>query len=501
MTNIIHYAAGAPGSGKTKNLIRMATQMASKGRNLLICSPTKKLCNETSSRFNKEKIKNHIITDETVKDTSVYRSLEKRLNSAKNEIFLSTHETLFNIDPISLTDTILIIDETPSIIDLNHITMAKEEWNEIFHFAKIENNTLTLKDDKKAEAIRRNNRYKSDKKKRKKREKTSISANEHHILESLINNRTTLIRNTKNGICASTIKINNIKEIISHTKETHLLAANIKNGLFEKLAVAMGVEFKKSELEVNGHTYNRKITIYPLFKNRISKYKLLLNHLGDVFDEHLGIKTYQNIDIALDRAITHAPLIYPYRLLVFANDWAEFDEAALPIRVLPVDMRGINSLSHHHTAICIFGGNASPLDIQCLKIISSKFGISLDALKSSWLVTKKLEQTLQCVTRTSIRNPECKEPLQFYVQDTETAEYLRESCMPNAVISNDLLLCSYEKKPEETKLKGKNEKFLEIIREFGTRPKKEIIDVLIDSGFSKTNAYARIKNYYQQITV
>lgn len=513
MTNTVYFAAGAPGSGKTENLLNQAQAMAKKGKNLLIATPKKELCKELGDRLTKKKTAHTIITEDEITDCSVSFSIKEKLATANNEILIITHAALFLLEHTTVSDLVIVIDETPNLLEFHKISMPNNEWDRLFHYVEESDNTLKIITDKEAEIREKNKRYKSDQGRTKGNQKSALSHNEHLILDALLKNRTVAIRKGESKTQAQVINDDNLhklKAITKNAKEVHLLAANIAGGLFETLATASNITIDKSPLGVKNHNYNKDITIYTLFKSPPSKSKLLVTRSGKKLATHVGIPFYQHLDIALNKAITNAPTIHPYTNLVFTHDWAKLDESESTLIILSPECRGLNQYSKHHVAICLFHGNASPMDALCLDLIANRMEISSRKLRDAWNVTYKLERTLQCSTRTSVRSEkkicklnrklkckeqcECNNGVYLYVQDIETANYLKETCMLHAVIDRSLET-EFIKHLEESKTTKKEQSALQIIMGNEHKGKKIILEELINTGMSTATAY----RYYNRI--
>lgn len=513
MTNTIYFAAGAPGSGKTENLLNRAHAMASEGSNLIIAAPKKELCNELGNRLSSKKIAHTIITEDQLTDYTVSSAIEAKLSTAINEIIIITHSALFLLDNKTISNTIIVIDETPNLLEFQKISMPTKEWDRLFRYIEENDKTLKILPSKEEEIKEKNKRYKSDQRRTKGNPKSALSHNEHLIFDALLKNKTVVVRKGENKTQAQVINDHNLrklKEITSSAKEVHLLAANIAGGIFETLAIAMGIAIEKSPLEAKTHTYDKKIIIHTLFKSPPSKSKLLSDNRGKKLATHIGAPFYQYIDIAFERAITNAPVMYPYANLVFAHDWTRFNKEDSTIKVLSPECRGLNAYSEHNVAICLFHGNASPMDAACLDIIADNIKIPRQKLREAWKISYKLERALQCSTRTSVRTKNtacrlnrklrCKEKCQctncvhLYVQDMETANYLKETCMHHALIDKSLEI-DLSESPRETKKSTKQLNALHIVLENKNKSKKTILEELTNSGMSTATAY----RYYKKL--
>ncbi|EOD8980426.1 hypothetical protein ACJ5XD_001988 [Pseudomonas aeruginosa] len=152
----------------------------------------------------------------------------------------------------------------------------------------------------------------------------------------------------------------------------------------------------------------------------------------------------------------------------------------------------MNTQTDKTAAILLFTGNPSPNDKKSLRIIAEECNINCDDLLKAWTVTNKLEAALQAVTRTAIRKRGNTEPVYFYVQDMQIAEYLKSTYMPNAKIDISIALNVPKTQDNRSKLQPnqKEEAKNFIKREFDRNVKRSRItkSVMQTWGYSERQA-------------
>jgi len=181
-----------------------------------------------------------------------------------------------------------------------------------------------------------------------------------------------------------------------------------------------------------------------MLKDSWSKTKVLANEEGNQGFVH-DAQNNQIIDRVFETAIQHTP---NESFLIIQNSWSKFSDGYRPstqkvnteIKFIPMDCRGLNCHQNSTAALLLFSGKPSPNDRACLKIVGDKYGISLTELIKSWIVKNKNEASLQAVTRTAIRTQGNTKPVHFYVQDSEVADYFKQTYMKDAVIDHRLTL-------------------------------------------------------------
>jgi len=484
MTNkTIHTAIAAPGAGKTQTVINKIPELIRHGRKIVMALPTLSLNNDILDSMTKANLKPRIINskqDEVKHNkTSVTRAITDSLLKGDDNLIIITHDGLRRINPVLLRGYILIVDELPEIMDINHFTLNREDAEPVFAVTNTFNNQLQIKDNQLAEIKDRVKTYKTsivDKE-----SASTLSALEHKIFDALLtNNIVHYDTDTEEKTTFHIVVDKSVFPQIDQASETHVLAANIQGGMFDLFARKLGYQYKESLFTPKPTTYNCDIYIYPMLNCSWSKLKVLADNQGPQKHTHTG-ENNQIIDRIFDTALQHTP---NEKFLVVRNSWAKFSEnyrssakeTRTEIKFVKMDCRGLNCFQDSTAALLLFSGKPSPNDRKSLKVLGDKHGIDLKDLIDAWVVKNKFEASLQAVTRTAIRTHGNTKPVYFYVQDIEVADYLKETYMKNAII-DDRLALTVTAKPDGRSATPSNEKtkaftFIRHAIGNGTKPAK-----------------------------
>ncbi|WP_367372247.1 hypothetical protein [Pseudomonas lini] len=445
MSSIIHTALAAPGAGKTQTMIEKLPNYIKQGERVIIALPTRRLNGEILSRMKDLNLNPKVINSDEIHNKSVSKSIEGTLRNGNENLILVTHEGLKLTNPELLQGWILIIDETPAPLKLHHDTLGVLEAQQVFRMTDINDNFLTIKPGMITEMKQRVTTYKASKKDQSKA--STLSGLEHKLFEALLSEQIIYIEEgLKKGKVVfhfHTIIESNIYSHIKHAKETHILSATMEGGLFDLFSKKLGFQYKPSPFTPATFEYNCEITIFPMMDGMWSKTQALKNESGDHYWFHLAMRDCQMIDRVLANAINNTP---EEDFLVISNSWADFGpHYDIPnkksgIDYSTIDCRGLNTYKGKTAASLLFSGRPSPNDQKSFQILSEKHGISRSDLINAWIVTNKLDASLQAATRTAVRDRENKKPVFLYVQDLQVAEYLKKTHMKNAIINTSLAL-------------------------------------------------------------
>lgn len=459
MTNkIIYTAIAAPGAGKTQSVIDKIPAYIETGRKIIMAIPTLNLSKDLMISMFKANLKPRIINSQlnAIKQdkTSVTRLITEILKKGNDDLIIITHDGLRRIDPNLLQGYMLIIDEVPEIMDINHFTLNREEAEPVFAVTDNVNNQLQIKSDQITEIKDRVNTYKASIVGN--GSSSTLSALEHKIYDAILTKNIVHIDTDGEGKTNFHIIVEkSVFPQIDQARETHILAANIEGGIFDIFAQKLGYQYKKSMFTPEPTAYSCDTFIYPMLSGSWSKRKVLVDEQGTQNHAHTG-KNDQVMDRVFQLAIQNTP---EEKFLVIQNSWAKFSENYRPsvqpektkIDFIPMDCRGLNCFQDSTAALLLFSGNPSPNDKKSLKILGDKHGISLKNLIDAWIVKNKYEASLQAVTRTKIRSKGNTKSVYFYVQDIDVADYLKRTYMTNAIIDDRLALTI------NTKQDGKSE--------------------------------------------
>ncbi|NRH29222.1 hypothetical protein [Pseudomonas sp. MS19] len=505
MTKIIHKAIAAPGAGKTQTLINTLPEYIKRGEKIILALPTLKLSDDIVQRMHQAGLMPKIVNSEQCAKESVTKALGKLLWSGCENLIISTHEGIQLADPKLLRGYILVIDEVPEVLELNHYTLSEPEAQRIIDNTTSHGRHLKIKNGQITAIKNRVYTYKAALTNQKLG--STLSPLESKVYTTILNGNLAYMNKVKpqdgseSKYNIHTVVEKNLFEHIENAKETHILAANIDGGLFDLFAKKRGYEYKKSQLTPCEFNYTCNIHIYPLIKGRWSKTKALEDSAGNSHQSHIGLYNHQNIDKALAAAMWDCPLKKP---LIFLNSWHNFDlnhdYPKSDAKVCQIDSRGLNNYMDSTAAILLFGGLPSPHDRESLKRIGEQHGIDLKSLIDAWLVKNKLEASLQAATRTAIRNPENTTPVSLYVQDSEVAAYLKNTYMRNAVIDDRLALTPAEKEDGRSNLtahqKAEIKDFIQKIARMRVKRSAVNKHIMVTWGASETTARRWTKDFF-----
>lgn len=504
----IHTAIAAPGAGKTQAMIEKLPNYIKLGEKVILALPTRRLNGEILSRMKDLDLTPKVINSDEVNNRSVSKSIEGTLRNGNENLILVTHEGLKLTNPELLREWTLVIDESPSTLKFHHDTLGALEAQQIFRMTDINDNFLTIKNGMITEMKQRVTTYKASKKDQIKA--STLSGLEYRLFDALLSEQIIYVEEgLKKGKVVfhfHTIIESNIFEHIKHAKETHILSATIQGGLFDLFAKKFGFQYMRSPLTPAPFEYSCDITIFPMMNGMWSKTQALKNNSGDHYWFHLAMRDCQMIDRVLANAINNTP---EEDFLVIANSWADFGpNYDIPnkkngIDYSSIDCRGLNVYKGKTAASLLFSGRPSPNDQKSLQILSDKHGISLIDLINAWIVTNKLEASLQAATRTAVRDRENKKPVFLYVQDLQVAEYLKSTHMINAIIDTSLALTPPKQKDNRCAVtadeKNKVANFIKISFEKGMR-RLDINKALIELWeISETTARRWTRNILQGV--
>ena len=446
MIKSIYAAVAAPGAGKTKALITKLPELISLGERVIIALPTLNLCNDVITEMRSHGLTPRVINSKNTIGKSAANVINGVLRNKNEDLIIVTHEGLRLSDPTLLHSYILVIDEVPDVFEFQHIlNLHKAEAEKVFAELDSIDGLLYIKAGRMTHIKNRVKTYKAAEKA--KSVTSTLSKAEFQIFNTLTSKGMVHFEevNTtgQSKFNFFTIEEKSIFKHIQKAKETHILAANIRGGLFDCFAKLHGYQLKKSKFTPNYFEYSCPITIYPMLSQSWSKTKVLTDDSGKRNDKHLGQSSTQLIDKIFANAISNSP---NEKFIAIQNSWGNFDKIYIAgnknidISFPDFDCRGLNTLQDKTAAILLFSGKPSPNDKKSLRLLAKKHGMDINELEKSWIVKNKLEASLQAVTRTAIRNRNNTKHIKLYVQDMEVAEYLTNTYMKNATVDTKLAM-------------------------------------------------------------
>jgi len=463
---VIHTALAAPGAGKTESFIQHAPRLLSEGKCILLALPTIKLTDSIVQRCNGIALR--VVNSTTCQHVSPV--LASALGEKCDRFLITTHESLFQVDPRLLNGWVVVIDEIPQVLSLPYYWFDPIELGSIHVVAYESEGQLFLREEQKvgiefALETHRAAAVGAD--------RTSMLSKAGAIIfQSLLLGRTVFIDSaTDSGNrCIRPILELDCWSRLMAAEEVHVLGANVKGGLFDSFAQAHGFTFTLSMFTPDFAGYQCPITIYPLLPQgkKYSKSAALTTLDGERAQKHDGGEPRQIIDALLNTALSKAG----NKPLLFKNNWADF--RWLPkgqATVCTMDSRGLNDYMIATDAILLFGGNPSPAEKCGLDYLAKKYG---RIFTDSFVTTRLLETSLQAATRTAVRVSENTQPIRLFVQDERVASYLVSTYMPHALIDWSLSLeapvledrrtTQDARRPEVNELFAQGKKNAEIVR-------------------------------------
>ncbi|WP_251961761.1 hypothetical protein [Pseudomonas sp. Marseille-Q5299] len=420
---VIFAATGAPGSGKTESVLQALPALLAAGKHIVIAFPTVNLINEIAPRIERLHLAyKRIDSTSNIDSRQVVSKLNDALQCKDHSIVLCTHASIKNVDPRNLADWDLVVDELPQVINYFSYYFDEIEVNNLFAHLNQAERQLVIKADHQDDLQRIigvNGDITSTWSDGVRNIFRLILSNEEVFIESLDSNRKRLVW------CVETVLA--WWHIFAAANKVDVLAANVA-GDFKLHSELNGFQFKQSEFTPGVNTYKCPVTIYPLIRKGFKFSKRVV--LGDARQEP------RPIDLMLDTALANCASTP----LVSANNWSNLENRR-DIRFMSKESRGLNQYSDATDAILLFGGNPSPAEIMCLKDLAGKHELSYDVFFESFITTRLLEPSLQCVARTALRKPDNIEHINLFVQDERVVKYLTESYLQHAIVNWSLSDC------------------------------------------------------------
>ena len=442
MTKILNAVIGAPGSGKSQKLIEQIPTITTNTM-VIYAVPTNDLADEIAERI---KVQTNtepcVINGKRLKNTNVTRALNTHLAKTNYSIIITTHEAVRRSDPKLYAHKVLIIDELPSTLSTVAAMIDDVEYSRIQQYTELCEPTGKLKIKNKHRTIIQDQvtKYDTNQQTTNLNRSSTLSKFEYQVFRALLDNQLVVVTGKNKNRTIVIANENKLYEHFNSAKEVYIIAANIIGGEFEVMAKLNGFSLITSQFSPKRFAYSNNINIFVMAHETWTKSKSLDDMNGNRNEIHLGLPRHQQIDEVLHNALTHISSRTTDKPLVFANKWAKLEAHDHRIKLCNLDMRGINRLSDHTNAILLFSGQPGPRDKTALQAIADTYGVNQSGLTDAWIMTKKLETSLQAITRTAIREHDNKRETNFYVQDYEVAKYLKQTYMPNAVIDFSLAL-------------------------------------------------------------
>lgn len=500
MTNkIINIAIAMPGTGKTKAALAEIPGMLNLGKKVLYVAPTFALADQVFDDINKVSKYIQPIKIDSRNGVSAEAMLNKMLNPKENKyLIICQHASFQKCSTTHLGSWTVIIDELPMPINLRHATFDNTQLKRLELVENIDGQMKAktgmqelikteVKTFNKANGTN-NNRIDS-----------TLAKPTHIIYEAILDDTPVFVDINKNKNEKNHSTQDDQKTIIRvveeygfferfhAVREVHLLSATLDGSLFDWFARANGFTYEKSYFAPNNVKSCKDVTIYPMLSDDNYCSRGVLDSVDATSDE--GHKILYSITKLIDSHLGEKQ-----ECLMFSYSWGQ-QAHGNKLKQCKIDSRGLNHLSHIHNAFTIFHGNPTPIARRSLEFIAKKYNRSIEELEKAWKFTHKLEMTLQNVFRTSLRNKEIDNPINLYVQDTATAQFLQKTYLPNAIIDESLAKTYKVKKKPGPTPHPKKDLALELLKA-GMKQ----VDVVKITGLSKMTISNYAKLLRQAIT-
>jgi hypothetical protein len=448
MQKTIHLALALPGSGKTEKFLVAAKRLIKSGTKILYSVPTKALANEII-----ERLPSGITVTRIDSDIKTSVNTTKMLNDAlaptsEAKFIICQHATLLTCSLVHLRDWMLVMDETPTILDIPSYTFTKEQFEKI-DFIEVVNLRVQIKNGMRDSLLKDTSEYRASISESHTTNASTVSNSVHDIYSALAHDDLVFhglgnaeSEKTSNGNTIArteTVRIireNDFFSRFSAASETHLLTATVEGSLFDYYAKRKGFRYIESMFQPKKRTKFPTIRIYPMLTK------------NDTFSKSLAVAENEsqpgvtNLNLMVSRMLEK---IGNDTCLFFTHEWGQVFYGS-SIIVCKVDSRGIDSLKEHHNAMVAIHGNPTAPERRSLEYLAKKHGSSLAELTQAWKVTKKFEVTFQNVFRTGLRKTyvqdgseiTCEKEIGLFVQDYETLDFLK-LFLPTAIIDESLV--------------------------------------------------------------
>ncbi|MFL1415889.1 DEAD/DEAH box helicase family protein [Pseudomonas fildesensis] len=442
---IIHTSIATPGTGKTMAAIAAIPGMLGCGKKILYVAPTLALADQVLKDIRRICSSLEPIIIDSRCEGSAEANLNKMLNPKENaNLIICQHVTFQRCSTKHLNAWTIIIDELPMPISLRHMTFDPVQLKRLDLVENIDNQIKIKKN--MYEAIKNEvTTFEKSNSPENNKTDTTLSAAAKDVYKAVLN-KLPVFADTYYSGDEKTVKKTVIRIIEEYgfferfhmAQEVHLLSATLRGSLFDWFAKAKGFTYAQSYFAPTATDNNKNVTIYPMLSDKNYCSRGVLDSLDGSSND--GYKVLQSMTNLIDKQLATRE-----SCLMFAYNWGKNSHSS-KFKQCKIDSRGLNNFTDTHSAFTAFHGNPNPLAYKSLEYIANKYNRSMSELQTAWKFTYKLEMTLQNVFRTSLRSKAIDEPVKLYVQDNETAYYLKSAYLPNANIDDSLAKTYKEKK-------------------------------------------------------
>jgi len=466
----IHLAFALPGSGKTHKFLQAAKKLINADKKILYALPTNMLADEIIQRLPSE-INATRIDSTTRTKANVVRMLNDALAPTSGKTFIiCQHATLDKCSLEYLNDWIVVVDETPTMLDLKHHTFKTDQFGQIKYIECI-SGQVRIKCGMRQMVLNELQSYRSSKSNAAVKTASTLSDDVHDIYDALINGYSVHFDENSNKAAANQIKKRTVRIIkerdffarFDAAQETHLLTATIEGGLFDYYRAYNGFTYSKSIFTPRSRAVFPTVRVYPMLLPGVVFSKTIADSESELQPNS------KNLAVMINRIVNH---IGDDKVLLFTHAWAQAFYGPNVI-ACKYDSRGIDTLKRYNNAFTAIHGNPTPPERRSLEFLAHSHGTTLTTLLKAWEVTHKYEVIFQNVFRTSLRcmyrsdgtlivNPTGEVCL--FVPDYRTVEYLR-LYLPGAIVDESLVRSYGQVKTKGRTAHPDREKMVRMIKE------------------------------------
>jgi hypothetical protein len=439
----IHLAFALPGSGKTHKFLQAARELINADKKIILVLPTNMLADEIMQRMPSD-VNATRIDSTTRNKANVIRMLDAALAPTSGEKFIiCQHATFDKCSQDHLKDWIVVVDETPAILDLKHHTFKVSQFEHVKYIECV-NGLVRIKGGMRNKILIEIQSYRSSKSNRSTKIASTLSDDVYDIYDALINGYMVLVDENSNSGAACqndkrTVRIINERGFFTRfeaARETHLLTATIVGGLFDYYRVLNGFTYSKSMFTPPCRSVFPLVRVYPMLLPGVVFSKTLADSESE---SHANLK---NLTVMINRIVNH---MGEDKILLFTHSWAHapYGPSLIPCKY---DSRGVDTLKRYNNAFTAIHGNPTPPERRSLESLAQSHGTLLTTLLKAWEVTNKYEVIFQNVFRTSLRcmyrsdgalidTPTSE--VRLFVPDYQTVEYLK-NYLPEAILDESL---------------------------------------------------------------
>lgn len=430
--NKIKMVLGRCASGKTEEMIQYIKKVKHH-KQFIIALPTKAVISEVTKRLDTAGIQYSSINGDN-HDAVISNLVESIISN--QQIIVCTHKSLELVE-VSARNYDLIIDEQPSVIELNQVQVGESHFNEVDSFAHEVNGVIKSKitqdeldvsiADKEADDVFA----------------TAFCEFVKSVKASSFDktNNTVIIQEAdgdtdrRYGIVKLSLLLGNMKNYKSVTVMT---ADNMK-GLFGSLCRAGNIQRAEANFANNlPDTFENEVKIVPLLSTATR------GNFNKVED---GVTNQERmIKLCLENGcrlfMTNSDNKHKQLIHKLANKHGVEVEVINPI------CHGRDDLKKYHKIGVIYTDKGQPAVRKALRYLDGSTTNS--PLHEAYLISKYFDVIYQTVSRTCVRNINDKRVAEFYVPDVAAAEYLKERFV-NAEIDLSLKLDITDKRTDPTR--------------------------------------------------